>query len=93
MQMHILIPAIKYDHTYQVQFEIDANAIEQKPKFTDVPTWAQESVQYLVDKGAVNGKPDGTFAPAESIDRSSAAKNIGNCFTVRSSERCKAIIP
>ncbi len=45
MKMHILIPAIKYDHTYQVQFEIDASAIEQKPKFSDVPTWAQESVQ------------------------------------------------
>ncbi|BCC16262.1 hypothetical protein II7_03100 [Bacillus cereus MSX-A12] len=76
MQMHILIPAIKYDHTYQVQFEIDASAIEQKPKFSDVPTWAQESVQYLVDKGAVHGKPDGTFAPAENIDRSSAAKIV-----------------
>ena len=74
MQMHILIPAIKYDHTYQVQFEIDASAIEQKPKFSDVPTWAQESVQYLVDKEAVHGKPDGTFAPAESINRSSAVK-------------------
>ncbi|MDG2648584.1 S-layer homology domain-containing protein, partial [Vibrio parahaemolyticus] len=32
------------------------------------------SVQYLVDKEAVHGKPDGTFAPAESINRSSAAK-------------------
>ena len=52
MQMHILIPTIKYDHTYQVQFEIDASAIEQKPKFSDVPAWAQESVQYLVDKEA-----------------------------------------
>ncbi|MDG1623283.1 NEAT domain-containing protein, partial [Bacillus mobilis] len=31
MQMHILIPAIKYDHKYQLQFEIDASAIEQKP--------------------------------------------------------------
>ena len=76
MQMHILIPAIKYDHTYQVQFEIDASAIEQKPKFSDVPAWAQESVQYLVDKEAVHGKPDGTFAPAENIDRSSAAKIV-----------------
>lgn len=93
MQMHILIPAIKYDHTYQVQFEIDANAIEQKPKFTDVPTWAQESVQYLVDKGAVNGKPDGTFAPAESIDRSSAAKILATVLRLEVQKDAKPSFP
>ena len=61
-------------HTYQVQFEIDASAIEQKPKFSDVPAWAQESVQYLVDKEAVHGKQMVRLLSAESIDRSSAAK-------------------
>ena len=92
-QKHILIPAIKYDHTYQVQFEIDASAMEQKPKFSDVPTWAQESVQYLVDKGAVNGKPDGTFAPAESIDRSSAAKIVATVLGLEIKKDAKPSFP
>ncbi|WP_277926658.1 MULTISPECIES: S-layer homology domain-containing protein [unclassified Bacillus cereus group] len=42
--------------------------------FPDVPSWAANSVNYLVEKGAINGKPDGTFAPTENIDRASAAK-------------------
>ncbi|MDM5237850.1 S-layer homology domain-containing protein [Bacillus cereus] len=44
--------------------------------FPDVPAdhWGLDSINYLVDKGAIQGKPDGTFAPAEEIDRASAAK-------------------
>ena len=42
----------------------------------DVPAghWGLDSINYLVDKGAIEGKPDGTYAPAEEIDRASAAK-------------------
>ena len=43
-------------------------------KFSDVPTWAQESVDYLVSKKALDGKPDGTFSPSEAVDKGSAAK-------------------
>ncbi|HDR7795480.1 TPA: N-acetylmuramoyl-L-alanine amidase [Bacillus luti] len=43
-------------------------------KFSDVPTWAQESVDYLVGKKALDGKPDGTFSPTEAVDKGSAAK-------------------
>ncbi|MED0976381.1 N-acetylmuramoyl-L-alanine amidase [Bacillus paranthracis] len=43
-------------------------------KFSDVPSWAQESVDYLVGKKALDGKPDGTFSPSEAVDRGSAAK-------------------
>lgn len=43
-------------------------------KFTDVPDWAQSSVDYLVSKNALDGKPDGTFAPFEAVDKGSAAK-------------------
>ncbi|RWS39034.1 amidase [Bacillus mycoides] len=42
--------------------------------FPDVPSWAQDSVNYLVGINALDGKPDGTFAPTETIDRGSAAK-------------------
>ncbi|WP_088292441.1 S-layer homology domain-containing protein [Bacillus mycoides] len=43
--------------------------------FPDVPAghWAEGSINYLVEKGAITGKPDGTYGPNESIDRSSAA--------------------
>ncbi|TBX54768.1 S-layer homology domain-containing protein [Bacillus mycoides] len=43
--------------------------------FPDVPAghWAEDSINYLVEKGAIVGKPDGTFGPNETIDRSSAA--------------------
>ncbi|NRR16471.1 S-layer homology domain-containing protein [Bacillus pacificus] len=43
--------------------------------FPDVPVghWAEDSINYLVDKGAIVGKPDGTYGPTESIDRASAA--------------------
>ena len=43
--------------------------------FPDVPAdhWAADSINYLVDKGAIKGKPDGTFGPTENIDRASAA--------------------
>ncbi|PES79322.1 cell wall hydrolase [Bacillus anthracis] len=51
-----------------------SSAFANTHKFPDVPNWASSSVNYLVEKGALHGKPDGTFAPAETIDRGSAAK-------------------
>ncbi|AWC31701.1 S-layer protein [Bacillus cytotoxicus] len=49
-------------------------AAENK-SFPDVPSdhWAAESIYYLVDQGAIKGKPDGTYGPSEAIDRASAA--------------------
>ncbi|WP_212934595.1 S-layer homology domain-containing protein [Bacillus hominis] len=43
--------------------------------FPDVPAdhWALDSINYLVEKGAIKGKPDGTYGPNEAIDRASAA--------------------
>ncbi|MDR4985991.1 S-layer homology domain-containing protein [Bacillus cereus] len=40
----------------------------------DPGSWSAEYIDYLVAKKAIEGKPDGTFAPAEAIDRASAAK-------------------
>lgn len=44
--------------------------------FPDVQpgSWSAEYIDYLVAKKAIEGKPDGTFAPNEEIDRASAAK-------------------
>ncbi|PEB51487.1 amidase [Bacillus pseudomycoides] len=55
-------------------YPLSSSAAEKN--FPDVPSWAQDSVNYLVGKNALDGKPDGTFSPSETIDRGSAAKLI-----------------
>ena len=52
MQMHILIPAIKYDHKISsTSLKSIASAIEQSLNSLDVPAWQNKNqVQYLVDK-------------------------------------------
>ncbi|WP_272514355.1 S-layer homology domain-containing protein [Bacillus cereus] len=42
-------------------------------KFPDVPKWAEQSVNYLVDKQVLRGYPDGIFGSHDSLDRASAA--------------------
>ena len=34
-----------------------------------VPAWAKGAVEYLVEKGAIHGYPDGTFKPSNVITR------------------------
>ncbi|KOS28091.1 N-acetylmuramoyl-L-alanine amidase, partial [Bacillus anthracis] len=58
-------------------------------RFPDVPAWAEESVNYLVDKEAMKGKPDGTFGPTETIDRASAAKIITKTFGIQIDKNAK----
>ncbi|PGD65261.1 S-layer homology domain-containing protein [Bacillus wiedmannii] len=55
-------------------FSYSSSTFANTNKFPDVPNWASPSVNYLVEKGALHGKPDGTFSPSETIDRGSAAK-------------------
>lgn len=42
-------------------------------KFNDVPSWAKQSVNYLVNKQVLSGYPDGTLGSNDSLDRASAA--------------------
>ncbi|MEI5937191.1 S-layer homology domain-containing protein [Bacillus cereus group sp. Bce005] len=42
-------------------------------KFPDVPKWAEQSVNYLVDKQVLRGYPDGIFGSNDLLDRASAA--------------------
>lgn len=44
-----------------------------KPVFSDVPNWAKESVDYLVNKQVINGFPDGRFAPQDYLTRAQAS--------------------
>lgn len=53
-----------------------SNIFANAHKFPDIPEWANVSVNYLVGKRALHGKPNGIFAPSETIDRGSAAKII-----------------
>ncbi len=58
-------------------------ATENK-SFPDVPSdhWATESIYYLVDQGAIKGKPDGTYGPSEAIDRASASNDLCTAFRI-----------
>ncbi|MGA5663816.1 N-acetylmuramoyl-L-alanine amidase [Bacillus bombysepticus] len=51
-----------------------SNISADTPKFPDVPKWAEQSVNYLVDKQVLIGYPDGTFGSNDSLDRASATK-------------------
>jgi hypothetical protein len=59
--------------------------------FPDVPAdhWALDSINYLVDKGAIKGKPDGTYGPAEAIDRASAAVIFSEILGLQVDENAK----
>ena len=39
-----------------------SNILADTHKFSDVPKWAEQSVNYLVDKQVLIGYPDGTLA-------------------------------
>lgn len=68
-----------------------ATAAEEKKSFPDVPAnhWGLESINYLVEKGAINGKPDGTFAPSEEMDRASVAKVVAIALGLEIQEDAK----
>ncbi|MFA5840593.1 MAG: S-layer homology domain-containing protein [Candidatus Margulisiibacteriota bacterium] len=38
----------------------------------DIPTWAENAIATLVDAGVIEGNDDGTFAPADSLNRAEA---------------------
>ncbi|HDR7738583.1 TPA: S-layer homology domain-containing protein, partial [Bacillus thuringiensis] len=51
-----------------------SNTLADTQKFPDVPKWAEQSVNYLVDKQVLIGYPDGTFGSNDLLDRASATK-------------------
>ncbi|RXJ10706.1 N-acetylmuramoyl-L-alanine amidase [Bacillus albus] len=50
-----------------------SSAFANTHKFPDVPSWADKSVNYLVDKKVLSGYPDGTFGSSDTLDRAAAA--------------------
>ncbi|MFJ8528245.1 S-layer homology domain-containing protein [Bacillus sp. NPDC094106] len=57
----------------QQQHNQEENMQASPRTFPDVPEWAQESVNYLVNKNVLTGMPDGNFSPNLVLDRASAA--------------------
>ncbi|WP_116777475.1 S-layer homology domain-containing protein [Bacillus thuringiensis] len=60
-----------------------SNIFADTLRFPDVPEWAEQSVNYLVDKHAINGLPNGTFGSYETLDRASAAKIITKALGIK----------
>ncbi|MCU5684951.1 S-layer homology domain-containing protein [Bacillus wiedmannii] len=52
-------------------------------KFPDVPKWAERSVNYLLEKQAISGLPDGTFGSNATLDRASAATIITKSLGIK----------
>ncbi len=49
--------------------------------------WAEESVSKLVQKGVLNGYPDGTFRPDQSITRAELAKILSVAYNFKTSDQ------
>ncbi|MGN4864172.1 MULTISPECIES: S-layer homology domain-containing protein [Bacillus cereus group] len=58
-------------------------------KFPDVPKWAEQSVNYLVDKQVLIGYPDGTFGSNVTLDRASAATIITKALGIEIEPKAK----
>ncbi|WP_142919004.1 S-layer homology domain-containing protein, partial [Bacillus cereus] len=57
--------------------------------FPDVPKWAEQSVNYLVDKKVIIGYPDGTFGSNVTLDRASAATIITKALGIEIDPKAK----
>ncbi len=55
--------------------------VQAAPSFPDIQgNWAQKELQALTDQGVINGYPDGTFKPDQTIDRAEFAKLTAKLF-------------
>ncbi|TCL64754.1 S-layer family protein [Hydrogenispora ethanolica] len=58
-----------------------ATATATPAAFSDIEgNWAQKEVKSLTDKGVINGYPDGTFKPDQTINRAEFAKLVAKLF-------------
>ncbi|MEK0223355.1 S-layer homology domain-containing protein [Bacillus proteolyticus] len=61
----------------EVELKRAVSNLQAAPQsFPDVPGWAEESVNYLVNKKVITGMPDGTFSPHSVLSRAEAATII-----------------
>jgi len=64
---------------------VDKTMYGAEKNFTDVAKthWAYTAIQVLADRGVLQGYPDGTFAPEDSITRAEFCAIASRFFTVR----------
>ncbi|MED2040598.1 S-layer homology domain-containing protein [Bacillus wiedmannii] len=60
-----------------------SNIFADTSRFSDVPKWAEQSVNYLVDKHVINGLPNDTFGSYEVLDRASVATIITKALGIK----------
>ncbi|GAB6457204.1 MULTISPECIES: N-acetylmuramoyl-L-alanine amidase [Bacillus] len=62
-----------------------SSSFAQMKKFPDVPAkhWAEDSIYYLVEKGAVTGNDKGMFEPGKEITRAEAATMMAKILNLR----------
>ncbi|AKR39238.1 Hypothetical protein NF53_p6243 (plasmid) [Bacillus thuringiensis serovar indiana] len=66
-----------------------SNILADTHKFPDIPKWAEQSVNYLVDKQVLIGYPDGTFGSNVTLDRASAATIITKALGIEIDPKAK----
>ncbi|MCU5242856.1 S-layer homology domain-containing protein [Bacillus cereus] len=66
-----------------------SNIFADTHKFPDVPKWAEQSVNYLVDKQVIIGYPDGTLGSNVTLDRASAATIITKALGIEIDPKAK----
>lgn len=49
--------------------------------------WAEESIKRAIDKGIINGYPDGSFKPDNSVSRAELAKILTIAFDLNSAAK------
>lgn len=56
----------------------------QKTTFSDIAgvKWAHEAISYLTERGVINGKAEGVFAPNDNLTRAEAVKLIVTAFNI-----------
>ncbi|EJS02107.1 hypothetical protein IKM_03686 [Bacillus mycoides] len=71
-----------------------SSSFAQTKTFPDVPAgdWAENSINYLAEKGAVTGNEKGMFEPGKEITRAEAATMMAKILNLpsvlRVTERC-----
>src|SRR5690625_1103338 len=60
---------------------------------SDIPSWAEAGIAYLVEKGAIKGYPDGSFQPDNAITRAEAAQILSISLGLDVDENAVADFP
>ena len=70
---------------------VPAAGFAAEVEFTDIAGhWGEDSINYLVEKGAIEGFGDGTFLPNDKLTRGQAAKILAKAKGLNVDENAEA---